>query len=103
MIHKSVNVDAPVLVITVNQVQVFLSIWYSCGLVLSFVQRCIVCVNDSLAAEREHLYKNWLEQVCTHNNKAGGKKALHILISRIAVFLNSGALPRGPLLPSEHQ
>lgn len=72
-----------------------------------------LCVNDSLAAEKEHLYTNWLEQVCTHNNKGrrGGGKAPHILISCIAVFFeqgaaalpNSKALCGGPPLPSEHQ
>lgn len=69
-----------------------------------------LCVNDSLAAEREHLYTNWLEQVCTHNNKAGGKKP-YTFLSRVSLCFrarscrapNSGALPRSPLLPSEHQ
>lgn len=41
-------------------------------------------LSDSLAAELKHLYANWLEQVCSHNNKV--KKIPHIFISHITVI-----------------
>lgn len=44
MFTEEVNVEVPVSVVTLNEVQVLLSIWCSCGLVLAFVQRRIVCV-----------------------------------------------------------